>query len=199
MGAPGTHIRCGNGCIIYDHESRCWYSEEDYEEIDKARSSPCPKCGSTIIEDHAYYDYVGDCTGFTRRNLKTGMEVGVEYPERVPDAPYTKEPWQCCGDECLVTYEVSEEHYRNIHFVKCETCMDSENPEWNVDPYEAEANAYRIKTCVNACAGLPEPEKNIKELVEAVHKVIDMLGMMPATKRLLSEALAPFEKKEEKP
>lgn len=46
------------------------------------------------------------------------------------------------------------------------------------DPHdrEADANARRIVACVNACAGIPDPEKAIPALVEALRKVDKITG-----------------------
>jgi len=42
----------------------------------------------------------------------------------------------------------------------------------------AEANARRIVSCVNACAGIADPEATVPELVEALESMISMCNSL---------------------
>lgn len=69
MGAPGTRINCENRHVLFDFPSSSIYQDEDFEKIQLLISIPCHECGSKIIEEHNYYDYVGDCCGYMKHDL----------------------------------------------------------------------------------------------------------------------------------
>lgn len=82
---------------------------------------------------------------------------------------HTPEPWEyddrggCVwGDDCASDFPVALAHPES-------STLGSERKPTSVE----EANMKRIVACVNACKGIEDPEKTIRELVEALRDYHD--------------------------
>ena len=72
---------------------------------------------------------------------------------------HSKTPWLASGsDKSTVTWIHSSDNKRVCTMTKSEL-------DWS--------NCERIASCVNACASLPDPEKDIPALIEALRHMVD--------------------------
>jgi len=67
--------------------------------------------------------------------------------------------------------------------------------ELTIDELTIDERLQRTKACVKACAGLKDPEKQIKALVEAVEHMLYVIDGYDDTKDLVRSALEPFKDK----
>ena len=98
---------------------------------------------------------------------------------------HTPEPWglrPLFESPILVTYDDGQEGYTNeisvidnTGRIIAEVCYatDSENMGWgqNETVGKWEANAARIVDCVNACAGMDDPAKEIAEMKAELNRL----------------------------
>jgi hypothetical protein len=101
---------------------------------------------------------------------------------------------------------VSEQKHTGGTWVALEECIWAEFPEggkesvattkgWFLDRQKAKANAARIVQCVNACAGIEDPEAAIEQARQVLREAVG-LQMQPLSSyvKIALEALTPKEK-----